>query len=220
MAQNVIIRGVTYEDCPEVSIPLASGTGNASFVDTSDATLSSGGQMLNGYTAYGAEGKVTGSIETKTGSSLSASGDTVIVPAGYYATSVTKAVNSGSATMPASVTMGSAQFTVSEGTARMVKTASITPLVTEGYVSEGTSRSVTVTLSTSMATQAAQTITPGTTNQTIPGNQYLTGPQTIAGDSNLVAANIVAGKTIFNVAGTAQIPVISQDSVTKVLSIS
>lgn len=71
-----------------------------------------------------------------------------------------------------------------------------------------------------MTEKAAATYTPTTADQTIPANQYLTGAQTIKGDANLQAANIVAGKTIFNVAGTAQIPVISQDSTTKVLSIS
>ena len=51
MAQDVVIRGVTYQEVPEVDIPL-SGGGTAKFMDTSDATLSGGGQMLNNVTAY------------------------------------------------------------------------------------------------------------------------------------------------------------------------
>ena len=54
----------------------------------------------------------------------------------------------------------------------------------------------------SLATQGAQTITPGTADKTIAANRYLTGVQTIKGDANLVAANIVKGKSIFGVAGT------------------
>ena len=53
-----------------------------------------------------------------------------------------------------------------------------------------------------MPEQAAQTITPGTSDKTIASGRYLTGTQTIKGDSNLVAANIASGKTIFGVAGT------------------
>lgn len=52
--------------------------------------------------------------------------------------------------------------------------------------------------------QAAQTITPGTTTQTISSGKILTGNQVILGDSNLVAANIKNGVTIFGVTGTYQ----------------
>lgn len=54
-----------------------------------------------------------------------------------------------------------------------------------------------------MAEQAAQTITPGTANKTIAAGRYLTGTQTILGDKNLIASNIIRGKTIFGVKGTA-----------------
>ena len=70
---------------------------------------------------------------------------------------------------------------------------------TEGYVSAGT-KSATKQLTT----QAAQTITPGTSNKTIPSGQYLTGIQTILGDANLVAGNIKKGISIFNVLGTLE----------------
>lgn len=53
-------------------------------------------------------------------------------------------------------------------------------------------------------TKGAQTYTPGTANQTIAAGQYLTGPQTIKGDPNLISANIVKGKTIFGVPGVAE----------------
>ena len=51
--------------------------------------------------------------------------------------------------------------------------------------------------------QAAKTYTPSTANQTIPAGTFLTGNATIAGDADLAAANIVKGKNIFNVAGSA-----------------
>ena len=53
------------------------------------------------------------------------------------------------------------------------------------------------------ATKGAATYTPKTTAQTIAAGTYCSGAQTIAGDANLVAANILSGKTIFGVAGSA-----------------
>lgn len=55
----------------------------------------------------------------------------------------------------------------------------------------------------SIPSKAAATYTPGRSDQTIAAGQYLGGAQTIKGDSNLQAANIVSGKTIFGVTGTA-----------------
>ena len=69
-------------------------------------------------------------------------------------------------------------------------------------------------------TKAAQTYTPGTTQQTIAAGQSLGGAQVIAGDTNLRGANIISGTSIFGVAGTLTVPTITQDQTTKVLSIS
>ena len=220
MAQNVKIRDVVYSNVPSVEIPLSPGPGNAAFYDTSDATLDSGAKMLSGNTAYANGTKYTGSIVTKTGTDLSASGDTVTVPAGYYASQATKAVSAGSATAPASISGTSASVSTGTNTLTLSKTVSVTPSVSAGYVSSGTAGNSSVSLTASVTTKAAATFTPGTSNQTIASGTYLTGTQTISGDANLVAANIVYGKSIFGVSGSAQIPVISQDGTTKVLSIS
>lgn len=59
-----------------------------------------------------------------------------------------------------------------------------------------------VILTGTMPSKGAQTFTPGTTNQTISSGQYLSGTQTIAGSSNLVAENIKKGANIFGVVGT------------------
>lgn len=130
MAQNVVINGVTYENVPEVDIPV-SGGGTAKFMDTSDANAAAA-DIRTGKSGYVNGAKVAGS----------------------------------------------------------------------------------------MAEKAAATYTPGTSDQTIAANQYLTGAQTIEGDANLVAANILKDVKIFGVTGALALPSISQDSTTKVLSIA
>lgn len=118
------------------------------------------------------------------------------------------------------------------GTAKFYDTSTAdagTADVRNGKVFFGSSGESTGT----MSEKAAATISPSTSAQTINAGQYLAGAQTIEAvtTSNLSASNIVAGVVvkvgttsdddrIASVTGTAQIPVISQDSTTKVLSIS
>ena len=226
MAKNVEINEIVYNSVPSVKIPLANGTGDALFVDTSDATMTSGGQSLNGVTSYANGVKITGSIPTKTAADMTASGATVTAPAGYYAAATSKTIASGTATTPATSKCAVPVLSINTATGGITGTVSaaqnITPTVSAGYVSAGTAGTISVSGSDTLAltAQAAKTITPGTTAQTIAAGQYLTGAQTIAGDANLIGQKIKAGGSIFIVDGELSTPVVSQDSVTKVLSIS
>lgn len=184
------------------SITTGGGSGGT---DTSDATLISGSQMLSGVTAYSKGAKYTGTIATKTSSDLTVSNANVLIPAGYYASDTQGTVASGSTTPPANISGTSATVSSSVDSISLAKTISVTPQVSAGYVSEGTMGNVAVTLSAFVSTRQAQTITPGTMDQVIPASTYCRGAQTIEGDINLISENIVSGKTIFGVEGTASV---------------
>lgn len=220
MAKNVVIRDVVYQEVPLVKIPLSGQSGYAEFYDTSDATLNSGANLPLGTSAYANGVKYDGTAAVNDSDDLTVSGATVTAPAGFYSDSASKTVASGSATAPATISGTSATVSTGTNTLTLTKSVPVTPTVTAGYVSSGTAGNSSVSLTATVTTKAAATITPGTSAKEIAAGTYLTGKQTIAGDANLVAANIVFGKTIFNVDGAAKIPVISQDSTTKVLSIS
>ena len=136
MARNVVINNVVYQDVPSVEIPLSGTNGNAEFFDTSDATVTSGGQILSGYSAYSNGTKYSGSIATKTSSDLTASGATVTAPAGYYASAASKSIASGSATTPATTISVTPTISVNSSTgvitASVNGSQSITPTVSAG----------------------------------------------------------------------------------------
>lgn len=153
-------------------------------------------KLLSGYTAHNASGtQVTGTIPSKSSSDLTVSNATVTVPAGYYSSSASKTVASGSATAPASISGSSAGVSTGTNTLTLSETISVTPSVTEGYVSAGTARNTSVSLTASVTTQAAQTIHPSSSDQSIAASRYLTGAQTIKGvtTTNLTADNIKSG---------------------------
>lgn len=123
----------------------------------------SASDILSGKEAINSSGnKMTGTIATKTSSDLTASGATVTVPAGYYASNATKSVSTATQATP-SVSIDSA----GKITASATQTA--------GYVSAGTK-----TGTKQLTTQAAKTITPSTSSQTaVAKDVYTTGAVTV-----------------------------------------
>lgn len=102
---------------------------------------------------------------------------------------------------------GLSKVTVNPMPTGVLKTPTVNSI---GYVSSGVQTAgyfdTSATSGLQLSTQAAKTITPTTYSQTaVASGKYTTGAVTVAGDANLVSSNIVAGKSIFGVSGTAQV---------------
>lgn len=145
-------------------------------------------------------GNVAGTISTKDGS--------YTIPIGYHSGSGTVKISDTEKAkiIPANIKKGVTILgqtgtceagTTTSGTDTTDATASASD-IRSGKTAYVNGRKLTGTI----PNQAAQTITPGTTDKTISSGKYLSGTQTIKGDSKLVASNIKSGISILGVTGT------------------
>ena len=153
---------------------------------------------------------------TASGANVTASdGTNSISKSVATATQATPSVSinsSGLITASATQTAGYVTAGTKSGTKQLTTQAAktVTPSTsTQTAVSSGvyTTGAITVAAIPSSyvqpgATKAATTYTPTTSAQTIAADTYLTGVQTIQGDSNLIAGNIKSGVSIFGVLGS------------------
>ena len=202
-------------------------TGDPVYLQAKSATPSESAQRINpdtGYTALkyvdisAVSSTYVGSgIDRRDTTDLTVSGDTVSVPAGYYANATSKAVSAGSATTPTTSITANPTITVSNSgliTASVTGSKSVTPNVSAGYVATGTAGTVSVTGSNTnqLSTQAAAIITPTKSSQTaVASGKYTTGAVTVAAipaayqdvtGVTAAAGDVVSGKDIVNSSGT------------------
>ena len=174
------------ESAQSETVSADSGYDGLSSVDVSVAAVSS---------TYVGSG-----ITRRDSTDLSASGATVSVPAGYYENAASKAVASGSATVPSTINAGNGA-SISYGLTNITLSkanVSITPTVTPGYVSSGTAGNATVYLSATADFQPETTFHPSTSDQTILAGKITQGVQRFKAVTmtNLDAGNIKDGVTV------------------------
>ena len=220
MAKNVVINGVTYSDVPYVNIPLANGTGNAKFVD-SDSGDAAPGDLRSGKRAWVDGNEITGSIPAKSSSDLTVSGKTVTVPAGLYDSAASKSIADGSVTPKATLTGDELGDTQTD----YPVTASPTATVSAGYVSgnksgTGVTRYIQVEEKTASPSTAAQDITPSNGKLLKKVHVNAVSISATATESDVLSGKTFYAGSLTRRTGTATVPVVSQDSTTKVLSIS
>lgn len=193
--------------------------------DTSDATATPN-DILEGKTAYGADGKITGTIPSVEGKQIVPKAAGQIAVAGNVYTTGARIIPKEDNFIPANIRKdvsiwgvvgtldpGStptpdpnlipanvkAGVTIDGITGTFTSDATITAdYILDGFSGYANGEKITGNI----PSKDAATYTPGTADQYINANQYLSGAQKISGDANLVAANIAQGKEIFGVTGT------------------
>ena len=171
--------------------------GKTEVVDTTEATSPvTAADMLSGKKAFVNGAQITGAMPSYTSGGLIVP-DTVHqpLPAGYYDGSY--GVMGDSELTAANIKSGVTIFGVTGTVLQSSGDATAADVLTGKTFSNGTNAGV----SGSMANHGAVTITPGATAQSIAAG-YHNGSGTVAGDANLVTANIKSGVSIFGVAGT------------------
>lgn len=161
---------------------------SSSGTDTSDATLISGDQMLEDVTAYSNGVKYTGTIPECDGDDISFGNPagTVKVTKGYYPSTYSKSIPTGTAGTP----------TASKGTVSN-HSVTVTPSVTNttGYITGGTITGTGVTVSASELVSGSETKTANGTYDVTNLAELVVNVSSGGGASNVVIGEFTTGST-------------------------
>ena len=171
------------------AVPDGTVTAPSAILGMSPSKHTSGGKLVlretisvtpsvttEGYVTEGMAGNsivsLISDINVNSASSLTASGDTVTVPAGYYASDTSKSINTGSVTVPSSVNAGQATIGALHPQSPLlsvIATPTITPTVTTaGYIEEGTAGECSVISSIAVnPIRSMTTVYPSTSPQQV-----------------------------------------------------
>lgn len=153
-------------------------------------------QLLSGYTAYVNGSSITGTMPVRGAATITPSASTQTIAAGYYLSGV-QTISAVAGLTSANIKTGAIVGGVT-GSYKGVGTATAAQVLTGYSFSSAALSGVAGT----MPSRGAPTWTPSKVNQALAAGYYSGG--TVLGDADLVAANILAGKNIFNVAGTGK----------------
>lgn len=145
----------------------------------SEQTAVTSGKYTTGEVKVGAipSNYVGSSVIQRSSADLTASGDTITAPSGYYASNASKSVQSGTATTPAtSITANPSVSIDSNGliTATVSASKSVTPTVSAGYITSGTPGTVTVsgTGTSQLTKRTSSSLTASGATVTAPAGYY------------------------------------------------
>ena len=195
-------------------IPISFGGGGGA---GSDDVTASKNQVLAGYTAITTDSDdepTEGTIPTKGAATYNTSTEDQTISSNQYlgGNQIIKAVttsnvDAGNIKKDVVVKVGDGN---NEGRIKNItgtyttvsgKTAAGAAQILSGYAAYANG---SAQIDGTIGSKGAATYTPTTSNQTIAAGQYLSGAQTIKGDSNLVSANILYGKSIFDISGSVR----------------
>jgi hypothetical protein len=177
--------------------------GKTQVVDTTEAVApAAAGNILAGKKAFVNGAAVTGTMTDRGAPTFSPGTTNQSIPAGYYSGGT---VTGDADLIAANIKAGANIFGVAGATNVIDTTEAAGTAAAAGEILTGKNAFLNgAKIAGTMPNRGALSFTPGTTSQTIAAG-YHNGSGTVAGDADLISANIKAGVNIFGVAGKTEV---------------